>query len=44
VSVIPNKLKGGELNILVLDKSAFYPTSGGQQNDIGSLEISGIKY
>ena len=44
VDVIPNKLKNGELNIVVLDKSAFYPTSGGQQNDVGSLTIKGTKY
>lgn len=44
IGVIPNKLKGGELNILVLDKSAFYPLSGGQQNDVGSLQIKGEQY
>lgn len=44
LDVIPNKQKNGDLNIVVLDKSAFYPISGGQQNDIGSLTIRGEKY
>ena len=26
-------------NIVILDKSAFYPTSGGQVHDLGSLTI-----
>lgn len=44
VGVIPNKLKKGELNIVLLDKSSFYPLSGGQQNDIGTFEIDGETY
>jgi alanyl-tRNA synthetase len=44
VGVIPNKLKKGVLNIVVLDKSAFYPLSGGQQNDIGFLTINNERY
>lgn len=31
-------------NIVILDQSAFYPTSGGQQNDIGIMTIDGEKY
>lgn len=41
VGVIPNKQKGNELNIVLLDRSSFYPLSGGQQNDIGTLNIGG---
>jgi alanyl-tRNA synthetase len=32
------------LNIVILDQSAFYPTSGGQANDLGTLTISGFIY
>lgn len=31
-------------NIVILDKSAFYPTSGGQQNDVGKMTIDGKEY
>lgn len=31
-------------NIVILDKSAFYPTSGGQLHDTGLLEIKGEVY
>lgn len=31
-------------NIVVLDKSAFYPTSGGQDHDTGFLTIDGNEY
>lgn len=44
VGVIPNKQKGLELNIVLLNRSAFYPLSGGQQNDIGTLCIEGQTY
>jgi Ser-tRNA(Ala) deacylase AlaX len=27
---------------LILDRSAFYPTSGGQANDLGKVKIEGI--
>jgi alanyl-tRNA synthetase len=37
-------LKNNELNIVLLDQSAFYPLSGGQQNDIGTLTIKGQTY
>jgi len=29
---------------VILDQSLFYPTSGGQANDIGTLTIEGEKY
>lgn len=31
-------------NIVVLDRSAFYPTSGGQVNDLGTISILGKEY
>ena len=31
-------------NILILDQSAFYPTSGGQTHDTGTVSISGTEY
>lgn len=31
-------------NIVILDKSAFYPTSGGQLHDTGLMEIKGETY
>lgn len=31
-------------NIVILDRSAFYPSSGGQANDTGFLTIDGVKY
>ena len=36
-----NVLQKNKLNLVILDKSAFYPTSGGQMHDTGSLEIEG---
>jgi Ser-tRNA(Ala) deacylase AlaX len=30
-------------NIVVLDRSAIYPTSGGQQHDNGVMKISGCE-
>ena len=29
---------------MLLDRSAFYPNSGGQVNDIGEMIIGGISY
>ncbi len=37
-----DKTKGK--NIVLFDKSAFYPTSGGQVNDLGTLQIETEKY
>lgn len=31
-------------NIIVLDQSAFYPTSGGQEHDIGKMWVDGVEY
>ncbi|MCQ2819447.1 MAG: alanine--tRNA ligase [archaeon] len=47
LEVFTNAEKGefkGKNNIVILDKSAFYPTSGGQQNDTGFMTIEGNKY
>jgi alanyl-tRNA synthetase len=47
VEVFINLGKGPEknkANIVILDKSAFYPTSGGQSHDIGTLVIEGETY
>lgn len=45
VAVLKNvqeKEKG--TNILLLDRSAFYPNSGGQVNDLGTITIGGEQY
>jgi alanyl-tRNA synthetase len=34
---------GVESNFVILDKTAFYPESGGQDNDIGYFLINGVK-
>lgn len=39
-----NKESKGKKNIVILDKTSFYPTSGGQQNDTGILNINGEEY
>jgi alanyl-tRNA synthetase len=31
-------------NIVILDRSAFYPTSGGQIHDVGTINIGGKDY
>ena len=43
VTVFSNVLQQGKKNIIILDQSAFYPTSGGQMNDTGSMELPGGK-
>jgi len=42
VDVFSNVLDKNKRNILIVDRSAVYPTSGGQQNDTGSLKIEGV--
>jgi alanyl-tRNA synthetase len=47
LDVFINLYKGADknkFNIVILDKSLFYPTSGGQSHDIGTLEIDGEIY
>jgi alanyl-tRNA synthetase len=35
-------LDGGKRNILIVDRSAVYPTSGGQQHDTAIVKVEGI--
>lgn len=42
VEVFANQLEENKRNLVILDQSCFYPTSGGQQNDTGTLTIEGI--
>jgi alanyl-tRNA synthetase len=42
VDVFHNVLEGNKRNLLILDRSAIYPTSGGQQHDTGIVKIEGI--
>jgi alanyl-tRNA synthetase len=42
VAVFKNALsKNRESNIVILDRSAIYPTSGGQEHDTGVMKIAG---
>jgi len=41
-AIFQNVLQKNIPNIVILDKSAIYPTSGGQQHDTGILKIEGI--
>jgi alanyl-tRNA synthetase len=38
------KQYAGMLNVVALDQSHFYPTSGGQDHDTGTLTIKGVEY
>ena len=42
VELFANVQEQNKRNLLILDKSAFYPTSGGQANDLGKVKIEGI--
>ncbi len=42
VDVFANVLEQNKRNILILNQSAVYPTSGGQQHDKGTIRIEGI--
>lgn len=43
VDVYANVLQEQKRNLLILNQSAFYPTSGGQQHDTGSVRIEGFE-
>jgi len=43
IDVFANVMEQGARNLLILDESAFYPTSGGQANDLGTITIEGIE-
>ena len=44
IDVFANLEANGAKNIVILDKSAFYPLSGGQATDTGELIIDGEQY
>ena len=44
VAVFSNVLDNHKKNIVILDGSAFYPTSGGQMHDTGFLSVNGENY
>eukprot|EP00831_Metopus_contortus_P041670 TRINITY_DN3274_c0_g1_i2.p1 TRINITY_DN3274_c0_g1~~TRINITY_DN3274_c0_g1_i2.p1 ORF type:complete len:746 (+),score=178.70 TRINITY_DN3274_c0_g1_i2:290-2239(+) len=44
VDIIKNKKKNMEQNIVILDRSAVYPFSGGQLHDEGTIKIDGNTY
>jgi alanyl-tRNA synthetase len=44
IKVFGNVQKNGEPSIVVLDQSAFYPTSGGQEHDTGKMTINGTEH
>lgn len=44
LDVFANLTQNNVRNIVILDRSVFYPTSGGQQNDVGTLKIDGEEY
>ncbi len=43
VDVFQNVLDHNKRNLLILDRSAVYPTSGGQQHDTGIITIEGLE-
>jgi alanyl-tRNA synthetase len=44
LEIIRNVTQKQAANIVVLDQSSFYPTSGGQEHDIGSMTVNGTTY
>lgn len=44
LEVFANIKQNMQRNLVILDQSAFYPTSGGQQHDTGSLDINGAHF
>ena len=42
IEVFANQLEENKRNLVILDQSSFYPTSGGQANDIGTMTIEGF--
>jgi len=44
VEVFPNITNENSPSIVILDRSHFYPTSGGQENDVGKLWIDDKEY
>lgn len=44
IDIFHNIKDQNKRNIVILDRSAFYPTSGGQEHDTGFLTVNGVKY
>ena len=44
ISIFSNLLQDQKRNIVILDQTCFYPTSGGQSNDMGQLIIGEKTY
>eukprot|EP00163_Fabomonas_tropica_P013461 TRINITY_DN2499_c0_g1_i1.p1 TRINITY_DN2499_c0_g1~~TRINITY_DN2499_c0_g1_i1.p1 ORF type:complete len:973 (-),score=368.24 TRINITY_DN2499_c0_g1_i1:251-3169(-) len=44
VEIVANVQASGANNIVVLEETAFYPTSGGQEHDTGVMTIEGSEY
>jgi alanyl-tRNA synthetase len=42
VAVYANLKQNNKRNLIILNQSAFYPTSGGQQHDTGKLTLEGL--
>ena len=42
IEVFANQLEENKRNLVILDQSSFYPTSGGQAHDIGTMTIEGF--
>ena len=42
--IFANVKDNGKMNIVILDRSAFYPTSGGQLHDCGTMQLEGQEY
>lgn len=42
ITVYANVSMQNRRNLVILDQSAFYPTSGGQQHDTGKMTIEGM--
>ena len=43
LEVFANVVDKNRNNIVILNQSAVYPTSGGQEHDTGILEIEGVE-
>lgn len=44
IDIFTNITDHNKKNIVILDESAFYPTSGGQLHDVGTMTIDGHVY
>lgn len=44
VAVLQNLKQENRRNLVILDQSGFYPTSGGQEHDTGVLKIGDKEY